>query len=71
MDIQDNAEILDVNLARSVLSGKYINPNEYVTLLARCVLLASGTHPFRFLTNGLVNKTPEEFNNVPHIEDLR
>ena len=71
INITDKAEILDVDLAKSVLSGKYIDSNEYITLLARCVLVASGTHPFRFLTNGEINGVPEEFNKVPQIEDLR
>lgn len=64
-------ELLTVDIAKSILSGKYINPNEYVRLLSKCVVLASGTHPFKFLTNGKVTNVPEEFNKVPQINDLR
>lgn len=67
----NDGDLLEVDIVKSILSGKYINPNEYITLLSKCVVLASGSHPFKFLTNGEVSQLPEEFNKVPQVEDLK
>lgn len=68
---EDLGDKLNINLLRSVLENKYISNHDYVRLLAKCVNFATGSHPFNFLTNGEVIKTPEEFNKVPQIEDLK
>ena len=43
-----------------------------INLLSRCVVMAIGSHPFEFLTNGTIenNEKPNTFDVVPSYLDL-
>lgn len=43
-----------------------------INLLSRCVVMATGSHPFKFLTNGTIsnNEKPILFDQVPSYTDL-
>lgn len=46
------------------------NLGQFLTILAKCVSLATGFHPFRFITND-VETDPKLLNKAPTIEDLK
>ena len=63
---------IEVDVTSSILQGKYIsNIHDMVLLLSKCVALAAGFNSFNFITNSGVSGTPEDFDKVPQIEDLK
>ena len=46
------------------------NLGQFLTILAKCVSLATGFHPFRFVTND-VETDPKLLSKAPTIEDLK
>jgi hypothetical protein len=65
-------EKLEVSFLKASLEGKYLPDNAYVKILARCVNLATGFHPFNFICNSPVDSsTPAYFGETPSFEDLR
>jgi hypothetical protein len=65
-------ENLEVSFLKAALEGKYLADNNYVKILARCVNLATGFHPFNFICNPPVgSSTPAYFGETPSFEDLR
>lgn len=68
----DLSSPLEVAITEAILQGKHIsNAHELIALLAKCVSMATGVHPFRFITNARVDGKPEDFGSVPQIEDLK
>lgn len=75
------SEEIEVNLPREVYSKALggLNPDDMegtlltvVNLLSRCVVMATGSHPFKFMTNGTIvnNEKPALFDEVPSYLDL-
>lgn len=72
IEYMDFSTPINVDLMEGVIQGKYISTiHPYVVLLSKCVCMAIGFNPFKFITNGKTHDyTPEEFKKVPQIEDL-
>ena len=63
---------IEVDVTSSILQGKYISKiHEMVLLLSKCVALATGFHSFNFITNDKIIGVPEDFTEVPKLEDLK
>lgn len=73
----DYAEV-EVDIADAVIQRKYTSGNELLDLLAKCVIMATGSNPFRFRSNTKILKDnegeqikPALFDESPKIEDLK
>ena len=66
---------IDIDFASDILRGNHQLPGEIgslISLLSKCVVMAIGTHSFKFITNGTVNngEIPPLFDEVPSYLDL-
>ncbi len=61
-----------IDLVDANIGNKYISDTWYVQIFAKAVLMATGTHPFKFVTNDKVtdNEVPALFGKAPQIKDL-
>ena len=80
-EYNDFSSAFDVDFARSIFSNAIYGLSTenienifktVVNLLSRCVVMATGSHPFRFITNGTIenNEKPSYFDDVPSYLDL-
>ena len=69
----DMGEIINVDITKLALTGEGYptETNLMVSLLGKCVPIAAGFHPFKFITNGTFTDTPYLFGEVPQISDLK
>ena len=66
---------IDIDFTSDILKGNHQLPGEIgslISLLSKCVVMAIGTHSFKFITNGTVNngEVPPLFDEVPSYLDL-
>ena len=70
------SEIIELDYAYASLTGDGLETGEDdlinmgAALLARCVPMAAGFNPFKFITNGTYTDKPYLYGETPNIEDL-
>ena len=70
------SEIIELDYAYASLTGDGLETGEDdlinmgSALLARCVPMAAGFNPFKFITNGTYTDKPYLYGETPNIEDL-
>ncbi len=61
-----------VDLVAANIGNRFINEAWYTQIFAKAVIMATGTHPFKFVTNDVVGTdTPSLFGKAPTIKDLQ
>lgn len=68
-------EEIDVDVLKALMNEKYTPTNNILKILSRCVIMASGTHSFKFVTNDASEvengKIPSLFNKAPQIDEFK
>ena len=76
-DDPDVSDEIEIDVAQAILSGAYspsMGEELFDTLLkalSKAVVAVTGTHPFRTYVNGAVTGTPEYFDKMPPLSDLK
>ena len=61
-----------IDLVKANIGNQFINEAWYTQIFAKAVVMATGTHPFKFVTNDEVGSdTPNLFGKAPTIKDLQ
>lgn len=74
-EVYSFSDNIDIDFASDILYGKHQLGGEIgslIALLSKCVVMAIGTHSFKFITNGKVTpgEVPPLFNEIPSYLDL-
>ncbi len=68
----DFSSTIPVDLVKANIGNEFISDTWYIQIFAKAVLMATGTHPFKFITNDKVGtETPALFGKAPQIKDLQ
>lgn len=61
------------DLVRANIGNEFIGDAWYLEIFAKAVIMATGTHPFKFVTNDKItnNEQPDLFGKAPQIKDLQ